>query len=276
MDNDCDGLVDCADPDCALNPACASAETDCDDGQDNDSDGSTDCLDSDCVGQPCDSMGRTCAGGVCNCPGGASETLCGDSADNDCDGLVDCADSDCSASPSCITTETSCTNGVDDDNDGLTDCADSDCNGASCGTNGLVCSGGGCICPGGTIEVCGNSIDDNCNGQTDENCGGGPCSQPLNPAVDCGAGYHCIPQLGVGSQGLCSGPTGLGTQYNYCTDNASCANIFECVNDGSNLICLQWCTTWTDCPDPTNSDCYPLDTPVYVGTQEWGVCYFWP
>ena len=240
QDNDCDGSVDCADSDCALNPGCVSAETDCDDSIDNDSDGSTDCFDSDCTGQPCDAAGRICSGGTCACPGGSSETLCTDGQDNDCDGSVDCADSDCS--------------------------------GISCGSFGLICSGGGCNCPGGTIEVCSNSIDDNCNGQTDENCGSSTCTLPLNPSAECGAGYQCAPQPGVGSQGLCSGPTGAGSQSSQCVDNTSCGSTYECVDDGTDLLCLQWCTSWLDCPDPINSDCYPLPTPVYINSQEWGVC----
>jgi len=272
VDDDCDGLVDCIDPECAGAPACQGTENICDDGQDNDSDGAIDCLDSDCTGQPCDGLGRVCASGVCNCPGGTSEILCADSTDNDCNGAVDCANSDCNASPSCVSTETNCTNGVDDDNDGQTDCADTDCNGASCGTYGLICSGGGCVCPGGTIEVCSNSIDDNCNGQIDENCG---CTLPQSPATECGAGNHCIPQPVVGNDGICSGPIGAGTQYSHCVDNSSCGDIYECVDDGWDLLCLQWCMSWDECPDPVNSDCYSLNTQVYIGNQEWGICYYY-
>jgi len=50
VDNDDDGLVDCADPDCACDPACAPpTETSCSDGVDNDCDGLVDCDDPDCV-----------------------------------------------------------------------------------------------------------------------------------------------------------------------------------------------------------------------------------
>ena len=44
IDNDCDGLVDCADPDCA--PSCV--ESNCSNGVDDDDDGATDCDDPDC------------------------------------------------------------------------------------------------------------------------------------------------------------------------------------------------------------------------------------
>ncbi len=46
VDDDGDGLADCADSDCATSPACM--ESDCANGQDDDGDGLTDCDDSDC------------------------------------------------------------------------------------------------------------------------------------------------------------------------------------------------------------------------------------
>jgi hypothetical protein len=54
-DDDRDGLTDCADPDCANDPACTSCtvtespEATCDDGLDNDCDGQIDCNDQDCA-----------------------------------------------------------------------------------------------------------------------------------------------------------------------------------------------------------------------------------
>jgi hypothetical protein len=54
LDNDCDGLSDCADPDCSINPACAPicVPEICNDGLDNDCDGFVDCADSDCSANP--------------------------------------------------------------------------------------------------------------------------------------------------------------------------------------------------------------------------------
>jgi hypothetical protein len=46
-DDDCDGLLDCADPDCA--GAIAESGVSCNDGRDNDCDGSPDCEDADCL-----------------------------------------------------------------------------------------------------------------------------------------------------------------------------------------------------------------------------------
>jgi len=52
IDNDEDNLIDCDDPDCSGDPACAqpSGETDCNDGIDNDDNGLTDCADPECSG----------------------------------------------------------------------------------------------------------------------------------------------------------------------------------------------------------------------------------
>ncbi len=51
-DDDDDGLTDCADADCALQPECREI---CDNGEDDDDDGSTDCDDADCLDRaPCD------------------------------------------------------------------------------------------------------------------------------------------------------------------------------------------------------------------------------
>jgi hypothetical protein len=127
LDNDCDGLVDCADSDCSADPACAPicmAEV-CNDGLDNDCDGLVDCADPDCSANP--ACGPVCMPEVCN-----------DGIDNDCDGLSDCADPDCSANPACapICVPEICNDGLDNDCDGFVDCADSDCEVE------LVCFGG--------------------------------------------------------------------------------------------------------------------------------------
>jgi hypothetical protein len=52
VDNDGDGLVDCADADCYGDPACAEFEV-CGDGIDNNGDGKTDCDDPQCAATPC-------------------------------------------------------------------------------------------------------------------------------------------------------------------------------------------------------------------------------
>jgi len=69
IDNDCDGLIDCMDPE-----SCEPCHENCYDYVDNDFDGSIDCNDPDCP--PC-------------------TEICDDGLDNDSDHLIDCDDPDC-------------------------------------------------------------------------------------------------------------------------------------------------------------------------------------
>jgi cysteine-rich repeat protein len=83
IDNDADGLLDCADlVDCGANDACK--ELRCDDGLDDDGDGDIDCDDNECA------QNDACI-----------ELICNDAIDNDADGLLDCADGDCLFSANC-------------------------------------------------------------------------------------------------------------------------------------------------------------------------------
>ncbi len=77
-------------------------ETLCSDGKDNDCDGLLDCDDPDCDTKLCSGFGLRCSGLKCKCTGGqvggtyeVSETTCGDGLDNDCNGSADCDDSNC-------------------------------------------------------------------------------------------------------------------------------------------------------------------------------------
>lgn len=52
VDNDSDGLVDCADPECAASSDCATQAENCSNGVDDDGDGFVDCADAECIGSP--------------------------------------------------------------------------------------------------------------------------------------------------------------------------------------------------------------------------------
>jgi predicted CXXCH cytochrome family protein len=116
IDNDSNGLTDCADPACMSSDDCLLPVVEvCGDGIDNDGNGLTDCDDPICAA-------------TSNCLPPPVE-ICDDGIDNDGDGLFDCDDGKCAGHPSCFQpiAEEHCANGIDDNGDGLVDCADSQC-----------------------------------------------------------------------------------------------------------------------------------------------------
>ncbi len=119
IDEDCDGLADCDDSQCAAYVICME---DCDNGVDDNDDGLVDCDDDDCAHHP------SCV------------EDCGNGVDDDNDGLVDCEDGECTRDPSCVE---DCENGLDDDDDGLIDCEDAYCMGTpTCGSFSVQITGG--------------------------------------------------------------------------------------------------------------------------------------
>lgn len=141
LDDDVDGLVDCADSDCfkqfdgCSQGPCYDVENiiwdSCADGVDNDFADGTDCADADCIGF----LGST-SGPLCE----ATETTCDDNFDNDAQGGIDCLDSDCVGSVGgsinnndvfCRASESTladCFDGFDNDADNNLDCMDIGCN----------------------------------------------------------------------------------------------------------------------------------------------------
>ena len=160
LDNDGDGFTpaagDCDDTDGTVNP---DAEEICTDGMDNDCNGMVDTQDEGAIDCPIactdrdgDSYafeGGDCGPIDCDDQNGAvnpgAVELCDDLIDNDCDELID---------EGCDRT---C---PDNDSDGYAD--------ASCG--GTDCDDTDPAVNPAAAEVCGNDIDENCNGASDDVC----------------------------------------------------------------------------------------------------------
>lgn len=142
-DNDCDGLVDCADEDCLR---AITSESMCSDGADDDCDGAIDACDSDCAAaevcgngadDDCDMQVDACDS---DCP---TSEICDNGTDDDCDMQIDSCDGDCTRPEN---DDATCGNGVDDDCDGMTDCAESACAQLRCDARpGYRCCDGACV-----------------------------------------------------------------------------------------------------------------------------------
>ncbi len=132
-----------------------------------------------------------------------TEAVCDNKSDDDGDGLIDCEDPDCATSALCTvstpTTETSCSDGVDNNGDGKIDCDDSDCaadaNCTDADGDGTTPAEGDCddsdpnINPDpSTLEICDDSIDNNCDGNIDNS--DASCSGNL-PSPDSGSSGGC-------------------------------------------------------------------------------------
>jgi hypothetical protein len=171
IDNDCDNLVDCNDPDCNGDPACPDLIEFpfCFDDLDNDFDGAIDCADR----TDCDGVTETCGVGVCastgsQCNNGTlieaictpgdptepdTELTCDDGLDNDCDGLTDANDPDCVA----------CSDYGNKD-----DCSmDPNCEWQGSPKRGMCVDAVICTPTGPELGNCDDGVDNDCNGMTD-------------------------------------------------------------------------------------------------------------
>ena len=283
LDNDCDGLTDATDPDCAVPPEV------CDNGIDDNGDGLVDCADPACDGTvygpttcgvgACSASGQTvcqtpdivdtCQPGAPGGEGPFNDATCSDGVDNDCDGLTDAADPDCDPVPEI------CDNGVDDNNNGLVDCADPDCDGfmdgacdtgnaGICAAGTLTCQNGGQACvqdqsagtegPFGN-PTCGDGLDNDCDGSTD--AADPDCAEPVLEICDNG-----IDDSGNGLAD-CADPACDGFMDGACdTGNAGicAAGTFVCQSGGQ--ACVQDQSAGTEgpfgsptCQDGLDNDC---------------------
>jgi hypothetical protein len=160
VDNDGDGLVDGADPDCR-EPTVRR----CADGVDNDGDGLVDGSDPGCKSPDDDDEFDRCADGV----------------DNDGDGLVDGADPDCEPGSGGEQKTPACADGVDNDGDGLVDLADPGCRDAGDRSERFSCEDGIDNDGDGRIDF---PADPGCSSATDNSEGGEPAAESCADGID--------------------------------------------------------------------------------------------
>jgi hypothetical protein len=161
---------------------------------DNDKDGFSDCAKVGCCGSAVESALADCAPTIASANPFASEDACaqcGDGIDQDCnggdaicvdadnDGVADCTEGTCGAGdPKVAPGLPELCDGVDQDCDDQTDegyGTGESCGQGACEGGTVVCSAGGLAteCSSAAIaepEICGNSVDDDCDGATDEGC----------------------------------------------------------------------------------------------------------
>ncbi len=241
LDNDCDDLSDCSDPDCSLSLDCIgcfpeSEEASCNDGIDNDCDNYIDCLqgnsDEDCVNS-----------GSCDCSPENTETKCSNNIDDDCDGKTDCTDNSCLGNQPCPencveeNTVDKCKDGLDNDCDGFKDYLDRDCGG--CGMGKKICSDGSCK------ESCDPAESQGCVGTANGNCEEGEgcaCADCFGKTDSCEKELICNPNTDA-----CSCPSGT----TICSDGKCRKKCFVCGDgileegeecDGSVFGGLDQCT----------------------------------
>ncbi|PKN45543.1 MAG: hypothetical protein CVU59_08760 [Deltaproteobacteria bacterium HGW-Deltaproteobacteria-17] len=190
---------------------------------------------------------------ACDDGGGKKTTaeICNDAKDNDGDGRVDCYDTDCATDAACNTNNNDveiCSNGTDDDGDGLVDCLDT----ADCAT-AANCQA--------TQENCTNGQDDDGDGAVDcndtdcataANCQTGSCTIDnifFDSPQTCDTGFIC--SINESMQPACLPEANFagGTFYGDCGANGECPKGSGCFNDGTNNLCMPFCTdAHTTCP----------------------------
>ena len=284
IDNDCDGLTDAADPDCAE----PEPEV-CDNGVDDNGNGLIDCEDPQCdgfvdgacaTGEPgicadgtfvCQSLSQVCEQNQqAGTEGPFGDPTCSDELDNDCDALTDAIDPDCEEVPEI------CDDGIDNSGNGLVDCEDPACDGfvgGACDTgNPGICAAGTTACrelqefcdqnqqavPEGPFDspTCTDGLDNDCDGLTDA---ADPDCEELPEVCDNGADDN--------GNGLidCEDPQCDGVTFGACdTNNPGVCSAGTLTCDGTAIgpVCTQDQAAGTEgpfgdatCGDGLDNDC---------------------
>lgn len=231
----CGRTCDAATEQCTAGQCVPRPETDCANGLDDDGNGLTDCAEPGCNLLSC--------GSQCQCVGlRKTELLCVDGLDTDGDGAIDCADSDCDTKScgtgcSCVggaRRETDCADQLDNDLDGGADCADPACDAQVCraGTSER-CAGLSCQCNGGSVvteaaDLCRDGLDNDCDLSTD-------CAQPACDQQSCSAdgGADCACVNARKAERTCGNASDDdGDQLIDCADAMDCPELTPCTAAG--------------------------------------------
>jgi hypothetical protein len=291
VDDDCDGSVDEGNPgggaSCNTGQAgvCAAGTTSCQLGSiaclPNTTPSPEQCnnLDDDCDGQI--DEGDPGGGGSCN---SGQPGICGPGIYHCQSGLLSCFQNQSPTAEQC--------NGLDDDCDGAADEGNPG-GGMSCATGQPgICAAGTTACSGGSVqcqannspqtEQCGDGLDNDCDGQTDEGCcahslctTGGPLTASCDSCVAtvCANDPFCC---NSGWDGLCVSQVATECNSTQCSScpHATCsiggtAQPFTAGCDGGicvTAVCAAdpYCcdTDWDQlCVDAINTECPPATCP---------------
>ncbi len=242
MDADKDGYgagmgcigVDCNDQDPFTNPAAVDFPSD---NIDQDCSGRDSMLTANCIDVDRDGYGSGSCPMDCNDSdpriNAGRREICGNGIDDDCNG---------SDTP-CVTQGTGAC--VDMDGDGY--------GSGGCPRGGPDCNDNDRNINPGAVEAC-NSIDDNCNNQTDECgqrnqvCEGNRCIGQAN--APCNNDTECSSTLGLvcdsGSRQCRVGPGELCANSESCISSAECISIFECT-EGNRCYQKEGASCENDC-----------------------------
>jgi hypothetical protein len=233
VDEDCNGLVDCAESICATvacgvgidgGSACLDGtcvELNCANSEDDDLDSLTNCGDPDCATRVCAAVG-TCQGSICIQP---TETVCDDGMDNDGDRLADCLDPDCNTlvcSDGLRCTEAERCLGDGGCTGGAVTCQQTT-NTCHMATGVCVESDGGCLY---ADSPNGSSCDDANQCTMGDFCQGGRCQS--GPVVNCtpgicrSVGSAC---LADGGCALANDPAGTACDGGVCNGAGGCGRF---------------------------------------------------
>jgi hypothetical protein len=130
------------------------------------------------------------------------------------------------------------------------------------------CVGAGSLCTGTLMGAAGVRL----------------CSRACDPVVQtgCPTGSGCgiFVEMAGAMRYLtdCYAPVGSGAQGSPCVDDSTCQRGYACLDpDGPGGVgtqCLHYCNVLTGAGCPFGFTCYGFTTPVRIGGNEYGVCYF--